>query len=106
MHPLLKYNPFFQAPYRAFGYVTDEASVVEGIYNVAKGFNMGTPGVGGMGELQEASIANVAEHNLKLVGHSGANTFEGEDYIIKGVAVSSYTPVRIESAEYKDLDGT
>ena len=102
MHPLLKYNPFFQAPYRVFGYVTDEASVVEGIYNVAKGFNMGTPGVGGMGELQEASIANVAEHNLKLVGHSGANTFEGEDYIIKGVAVSSYTPVRIESAEYKE----
>jgi|TARA_B110000444_G_scaffold8667_1_gene7587 hypothetical protein len=102
MHPLFKYNPVFQATYRGFGYVTDEASVVEGIYNVAKMLNMGTPGVGGMGELQEASIANVAEHNLKLVGHSGANTFEGKDDIIKGVAVSSYTPVRIESAEYKE----
>ena len=90
-------------PPTLFGFLPDsfKASIVGEGFQITGSVMEGGPGFGLKGKLETTGVALKGDAALKEASFYNKNTFEGNDAIIMNIPESSYTPVRLQSGEYK-----
>ena len=76
-----------------------DTAVARTVLEATKSATMGLPAVGGMDKMQSLGVLRDAHQSLRARANN-QNTFEGEDTVINGVAVSEYTPIRVKNPLY------
>jgi hypothetical protein len=90
-------------PPMVFPFLSDsfKASIVGEAFQITGSVMEGGPGFGLKGKLETTAVFLKGDAALKEASFYNKNTFEGNDAIIMSIPESSYTPVRLESGEYK-----